>query len=71
LKPRGGQVDYEKPLIMKRGCTVKDVCNKIHRNFTKEFRFAYVFGTSVKFNGQRVALEHKLSDSDVLNIVKT
>lgn len=70
LKPRGGQVDYEEPLIMKRGCTVKDVCNKIHRNFTKEFRFAYVFGTSVRFNGQRVALEHKLSDSDVLNIVK-
>jgi ribosome-interacting GTPase 1 len=70
LKPRGGQVDYQEPLIMKRGSTVRDVCNKIHRNFVKDFRFAYVVGQSVKFNGQRVALEHRLVDKDILTIIK-
>jgi small GTP-binding protein len=70
LKPRGGEIDYREPLIVKRGSTVRDVCNKIHRNFVRDFRFAYVIGQSVKFNGQRVALEHKLFDGDILTIVK-
>jgi small GTP-binding protein len=70
LKPRGGQVDIKEPLVMKKECTVKDVCNKIHRNFVKDFKFAYVVGKSVKFDGQRVSLDHKLLDKDILTIVK-
>ena len=70
LKPRGGQIDYREPLIVKRGSTVRDVCNKIHRNFAKDFRFAYVIGQSAKFSGQRVALDHTLLDRDILTIVK-
>jgi hypothetical protein len=70
LKPRGGQVDIKEPLVMKKECTVKDVCNKIHRNFVKDFKFAYVVGKSVKFDGQRVSLDHRLLDKDILTIVK-
>ena len=70
LKPRGGEADYEEPLIMKRGCIISDVCDKIHRNFVKDFRYAYVWGKSVKFDGQKVGVDHKLADNDVLTIVK-
>ena len=55
---------------MRRGWTIGDVCNKIHRNMIRDFRFAQIWGTSAKFDGQKVGLDHKLSDQDVLTIVK-
>ncbi|MGA7141629.1 MAG: TGS domain-containing protein [Nitrososphaeraceae archaeon] len=49
---------------------ISDVCDKIHRNFIKDFRYAYVWGKSVKFDGQKVGVDHKLVDNDILTIVK-
>jgi ribosome-interacting GTPase 1 len=70
MRPKGGETDFKEPLIMKKGATVKDVCNKIHRNMAKNFRYGLVWGTSAKFAGQKVGLDHKLADEDVLTIVK-
>ncbi len=70
MRPKGGETDYEEPLIMKEDSTVEDVCNKLHRNMRKEFRYGMVWGKSVKFGGQRVGLTHKLKDEDVLTIIK-
>jgi ribosome-interacting GTPase 1 len=70
MRPKGGETDYEEPLIVRRNSTVFDVCNKLHRDLKREFRFALVWGKSVKFGGQRVGLSHKLEDEDVLTIVK-
>lgn len=69
LKPRGNRADYEEPLIMNRNCTIRDVCLKIHRNFVKDFKHAYVWGKSVKFSSQKVGLDHILEDKDVLRII--
>ena len=68
LKPRGDRID-EVPLIMSQNCTIRDVCLKIHRNFLKDFRYAYVSGSSVKFSSQKVGLDHRLNDKDVLRII--
>jgi ribosome-interacting GTPase 1 len=68
LKPRGDKID-EDPLIMNQNCTIRDVCLKIHRNFVKDFKHAYVWGSSVKFSSQKVGLDHILNDKDVLRIV--
>jgi hypothetical protein len=70
LRPKGGETDYKEPLIIKKGATVQDVCNKIHRNMSKNFRYGLVWGKSAKFAGQKVGLDHKLSDEDVITIVK-
>ncbi len=68
LKPPGGKPDFEEPLIMRRGCTVEDVCRKLHGDMVKNFRYARVWGKSVKYQGQRVGLDHVLEDEDILTI---
>ena len=70
LRPKGGETDFKEPLIVRKGNTVMDVCNKLHRNLKKDFRFGLVWGKSVKFGGQRVGLNHILIDEDVLTIIK-
>jgi ribosome-interacting GTPase 1 len=70
MRPKGGETDFREPMIIKDGATVQDVCNKIHRNLAKNFRYGLVWGKSAKFDGQKVGLDHKLADEDVLTIVK-
>jgi small GTP-binding protein len=70
MRPKGKEADYKEPLVIRNGSTVADVCNKLHRNMIKEFRFAQISGKSAKFNAQKVGLDHLLVDEDVLTIVK-
>jgi ribosome-interacting GTPase 1 len=70
MRPKGGETDYKEPLIIKNGANVQDVCNKIHRNMAKNFRYGLVWGRSAKFAGQKVGLDHRLYDEDVITIVK-
>lgn len=58
LKPQSGAADLEEPLIIRSGSTVEDVCRKLHRDFVDRFRYARVWGHSVKHPGQRVGLPH-------------
>jgi ribosome-interacting GTPase 1 len=69
LRPQGGNPDYDKPLILRRGATVENVCRLIHRAFKEKFRYAQVWGKSAKFEGQKVGLEHRLEDEDVVTVV--
>ena len=71
MRPKGGETDFKEPLIIRRNSTIEDVCNKLHRNLKKDFRYGLVWGKSVKFGGQRVGLHHVLQDEDVLTIIKT
>lgn len=67
LKPPGEKV-AEKPMVLRKGARVEDVCRKLHKDFVEKFRYARVWGKSVKFEGQRVGLEHILSDGDIVSI---
>ena len=69
LKPQGEEADMEEPLIIKQGSDVGMVCDILHREFRKKFRFAYVWGPSGKFPGQNVGIDHVLEDGDVLSII--
>lgn len=68
LKPPGEKPDMENPMILRRGARVEDVCRKLHKDFVENFRYARVWGRSVKFNGQRVGLDHTVEDGDILTI---
>jgi ribosome-interacting GTPase 1 len=69
MRRRTGETDFEEPMVMKGGTTIADVCDKVHRGMREEFRYAQVWGKSVKFGGQRVGMTHRLMDQDVLTIV--
>ena len=49
--------------------SVEDFCNKLHRTIAKEFKYALVWGSSVKHQPQKVGIEHLLNDEDVVQIV--
>jgi len=70
-KPKGEIPNYDAPVIIRRNkSTVTDLCNKLHRTLMSEFKNALVWGTSVKFNPQKVGKEHQLLDEDVVQILK-
>ncbi|MBY9000213.1 MAG: GTP-binding protein [Candidatus Heimdallarchaeota archaeon] len=69
LKKQGEKTDYEEPLIVKYSSTIKDICDKIHRKFASEFRYAVVYGSSAKHDNQRVGLDHIVRDGDVVTII--
>lgn len=68
-KEIGKKADLEEPLIIKRGSTIEDMCNKLHRDFVKRFRFARIWGRSAKFDGQILRkLKHELKDGDIVEL---
>ncbi len=69
-KTRTKGVDREEPMMMKIGDTVRKFVSKLPRDYKKNFKYALVWGKSVKFPGQRVGLGHKLIDGDIVYVVK-
>jgi len=70
-KPKGHVPDYTAPIVLAANhCTVEDFCNRIHKGLLRQFKYALVWGSSVRYNPQRVGKEHKLIDEDVVQIVK-
>jgi len=69
LKEFNKKADMEEPLIMWQGCTLRDLCSKLHKDFVEKFKFARVWGESSKFPGQKIVkLDHKLEDSDIIEL---
>jgi ribosome-interacting GTPase 1 len=56
------------PLVVKRGTTVIEVAEMVHVRLAKGFKYAKIWGRSVKYPGQRVGAEHILEDGDVVEI---
>jgi len=69
MKPQGREPDFKEPLIVKKGSTVGDVCEKLHKDFKKRFRYAIIWGKSARFKAQKTGFGHVLEDGDVLSIV--
>lgn len=67
LKEYGKKAD-DKPLIVRKASTVKDICNILHRDFLGRFRFSKVWGKSAKFPGQRFQENHILKDGDTVQL---
>ncbi|MBS3157703.1 GTP-binding protein [Candidatus Woesearchaeota archaeon] len=69
LKEVNKKADLDVPLIMLKGSSIKDVCLKLHKDFLQKYKFARVWGKSVRFEGQKIMKpEHVLMDGDILEI---
>ncbi|PWN38700.1 developmentally regulated GTP-binding protein [Ceraceosorus guamensis] len=68
-RKRGEHPDLEDPVIVRAGGTVEDVCNSIHKSLVEKFSYATVWGKSSKFlQGQKVGINHAISDGDVVTL---
>jgi ribosome-interacting GTPase 1 len=69
-KRRGEPPDLKDALILRSGCTVEHVCHCLHRTLAEQFKYALVWGSSVKYSPQRVGIQHQMNDEDVIQIMK-
>ena len=67
-KDPGKKADLDEPIIMFRTSTLKDMCEKLHRDFVDKFKYARIWGSS-KFPGQILRkLTFELKDKDVVEL---
>ncbi len=55
------------PVSMKPGSTVKELTEKIHKEFLKNFKFARIFNDTI-YSGKKVGLDYILHDMDIMEI---
>lgn len=69
MKEVNKKPDLDEPMILRRRSTLRDVCNKIHRDFERKFNYAKIWGKSAKFPGQQIKnLDKLLCDGDIVEI---
>lgn len=68
MKEKGEEADRDEPLILREGNTVEDALEKLPGDMKERFKKAKVSGPSSKFPNQKVGMEHKLMDEDVLEL---
>jgi len=68
-KKPGQKPDLDEGIILREGATVEHCCHSIHRTIVKDFKYAMVWGRSVKFSPQRVGISHDLLEDDIIQII--
>ncbi len=61
-----GNIISDKPLVLEKGASVEDLAKRLHARFIKNFKYARIYGKSVKHEGEKVGLEHVLADNDIV-----
>ncbi len=63
----GQHADMDRPFTVRRGDTVHDVAELVHRDIAASLQYARVWGAET-FDGQQVGPEHEVADGDVLEL---
>ncbi|MEM0482529.1 MAG: TGS domain-containing protein [Nitrososphaerota archaeon] len=58
----------ERPILLKRGATVSQLAEKIHRDFSEALKYARIWGPSAKVQGEKVGRDHVLEDGDIVEL---
>ena len=66
-KPPGRKADTSTPFILRRGATVLDAAEAIHKDFVARLKYARLWGQD-EYQGQMVGRDHVLEDGDVLEL---
>jgi len=66
-KEPGKPADREKPFVLPRGSTVRDMAAAVHRDFARDLKRARIWGEGM-YAGQPVQQDHVLSDKDTIEL---
>lgn len=66
-KPPGKEAELDKPFILKKGSTLLNFAQMVHKDFAAKLKFARIWGAE-KFDGQRVNKDYVLVDGDVIEL---
>jgi ribosome-interacting GTPase 1 len=64
-KTPGSKADLTDPMILKKGSTLGEAAESLHKDFYQNLKYAVVWGSG-KYDGQRVSKEHVLQDGDIV-----
>jgi len=64
-KTPGSKVNLSDPMVLRKGSTVEEAAESIHKDFRIELKYAVVWGSG-KYEGQRVGRKHILQDRDII-----
>ena len=56
------------PVALKAGNCISDLAGLVHKDFIRNFKYARIWGKSVKHDGTTVGLEHVLKEGDIVEI---
>jgi ribosome-interacting GTPase 1 len=66
--PTKKEADYDKPFTLRRGGTLLDVAELVHRDLAAGFKYARVWGSSVLTPGAQMKADYVVQDKDVVEI---
>ena len=69
LKPKDNEVDFENPLILRKRATVLEAAQKISQELAENLKGGQVFGPRVKYEGQKVGVNYKLSERSIVTFL--
>jgi ribosome-interacting GTPase 1 len=65
--PTAKEADYDKPFTIRRGGTLLEIAEQIHKDFAQNLKFARVWGSEVH-DGTQVKGDYVLHDKDVVEL---
>lgn len=66
-KTPGNKPDFAEPVVLKKGSTVQDAAESIHKDFRNKLKHALLWGSG-KFSGQKVKRDHVLQEGDIIEL---
>jgi uncharacterized protein len=67
-KEPGHPPDAGKPFVLPEGGTVEDLARLVHQDLAARLKFARLWGSHARFDGQQVDRHHALADGDVVEL---
>ncbi len=66
-KAPGKKADLTAPFILKKGATVLEAAEAIHKDFVEKLRYARLWGRN-EYQGQMIGRDHVLEDGDIVEL---
>ena len=66
-KRPGNEADFNGPFVLRRGSTLLEFAQLVHKDFAENLKFARIWGHG-KFEGQRVNHDYVVDDKDVIEL---